>query len=38
MREYELVFIAHPDLDENGLTDLINKKASECLGHTIQGQ
>jgi small subunit ribosomal protein S6 len=25
MREYELVFIAHPDLDENGLTDLINK-------------
>jgi len=25
MREYELVFIAHPDLDENGLNDLINK-------------
>ena len=25
MREYEVVFVAHPDLDENALNDLINK-------------
>lgn len=25
MRQYELVFIARPDLDENALSDVINK-------------
>ena len=25
MREYEVVFVAHPDLDESALNDLINK-------------
>jgi small subunit ribosomal protein S6 len=25
MREYELVFIVNPDLDENALTEVINK-------------
>lgn len=25
MRDYELVFIAHPDLDETALTELVNK-------------
>lgn len=27
MREYELVVIFHPDLDENAMTDLINRIA-----------
>jgi small subunit ribosomal protein S6 len=25
MRDYEIVFIVHPDLDETALTDLINR-------------
>jgi small subunit ribosomal protein S6 len=32
MREYELIYIIHPDLDENGLNETINRISNWIIG------